>query len=683
MKAKISLFLFLGLIFPLLIGAVGAPANLDNAIQNDNPSALHDPLIFIPGIQGSQLFNTVSGSNHLVWINYLYILPWFNLYRELDVLGLAADGISPADPSDSRYTTVHTLPGTAGLILKVAGPWPFTNLSTVYQTIVDHFTVTHGYVENTDFWAFPYDWRKDNAISAAQLDTLVDSVLQQTGKSQVTIVAHSMGGLVTRRYIEDPTRAAKVKHAIMIASPFIGTPDAFDVLLEGSTLMEFKTVFGTIDLPPKSETKKLAQNYPAFYQLFPSQAYFTLKGGGYFGDVSEFEIKKECPDCLSFSDTYTTSVASNLNVPINTQADAFHQSLDQLTDWNDVKVDLIGGVGYATTVGIQTTPGFDWIKKVSATHITPIFSVSGDGTVTSLSSSLYNPLTDINLRGSATYNTFYGNHIGLTQDETGVLPYVDQLLGIDESSPHINALVKDELALVQLTAFGSSNLMASDSQGNTTGYDEDAGTSLYNIEGSKLHSTDAHSSLALTQNEVYTISIDSDGALPIDLRMIHSNYTETLTVTLFTDIRPQAGDQIVLTGDLANGEYEIELQSLSEPAEVILPTLTYTDTDSMDRTPPEVQVEIDGTPNEHGWYTQPVTVTLSATDNLGGSGIARIQYAFFSDSTPRYYEGPFLADPQQVSFLYVNATDEAQNISETIRVVIGPAKVYLPLVQRE
>jgi len=34
MKAKISLFLFLGLIFPLLIGAVGAPANLDNAMAS-------------------------------------------------------------------------------------------------------------------------------------------------------------------------------------------------------------------------------------------------------------------------------------------------------------------------------------------------------------------------------------------------------------------------------------------------------------------------------------------------------------------------------------------------------------------------------------------------------------------------------------------------------------------------
>src|SRR5687767_10085566 len=52
-------------------------------------------------------------------------------------------------------------------------------------------------------FAFAYDWRKDNALAADQLADLVDVVFDQhRGQAELSLIAHSMGGLVSRCYLE-------------------------------------------------------------------------------------------------------------------------------------------------------------------------------------------------------------------------------------------------------------------------------------------------------------------------------------------------------------------------------------------------------------------------------------------------------------------------------------------------
>ena len=71
--------------------------------------------------------------------------------------------------------------------------------------------------------AFAYDWRKSPAESLQALDALVDRV---RGGGKVVLLGHSMGGLVTRMYIDDPARAAKVVRAVTLGTAYWGTPKA-------------------------------------------------------------------------------------------------------------------------------------------------------------------------------------------------------------------------------------------------------------------------------------------------------------------------------------------------------------------------------------------------------------------------------------------------------------------------
>lgn len=57
---------------------------------------------------------------------------------------------------------------------------------------------------------------------ATDLGAMVDSVLRATGAPKVDIIAHSMGGLITRSYITFEGGNAKVAQAMFLATPHLG-----------------------------------------------------------------------------------------------------------------------------------------------------------------------------------------------------------------------------------------------------------------------------------------------------------------------------------------------------------------------------------------------------------------------------------------------------------------------------
>lgn len=67
----------------------------------------------------------------------------------------------------------------------------------------------------------------DNDTHAQELAQAVDSLLLRTSAAKVDIVAHSMGGLATRRYLELRGPAAPVRRVVLLATPNQGTWSAY------------------------------------------------------------------------------------------------------------------------------------------------------------------------------------------------------------------------------------------------------------------------------------------------------------------------------------------------------------------------------------------------------------------------------------------------------------------------
>ena len=115
--------------------------------------------------------------------------------------------------------------------------------------------------------AFPYDWRKDNALAAQGLADAVDKLARPLGaNADLTLLAHSMGGLVSRYYLESglfdkrPGFSA-IQRLVTMGTPHLGSPLALT-----AALGQEKRLFLNAE-----QVKTLAnnKNFPSLYQLLP------------------------------------------------------------------------------------------------------------------------------------------------------------------------------------------------------------------------------------------------------------------------------------------------------------------------------------------------------------------------------------------------------------------------------
>ena len=105
--------------------------------------------------------------------------------------------------------------------------------------------MVHGFLASGDTWSaqaqrfqsnsycdgkvYSFDWNSLNqtggqAAAVLRLDSFINVVLQETGKTKVELVGHSAGGGVGYSYCSDVTRAAKVAHYVHIGSNSLTTP---------------------------------------------------------------------------------------------------------------------------------------------------------------------------------------------------------------------------------------------------------------------------------------------------------------------------------------------------------------------------------------------------------------------------------------------------------------------------
>jgi hypothetical protein len=90
-------------------------------------------------------------------------------------------------------------------------------------------------------------------------------------------------------------------------------------------------------------------------------------------------------------------------------------------------------------------------------------------------------------------------------------------------------------------------------------------------------------------------------------------------------------------------------------------TLIVKPADLSDTTPPTTTPT--GIPT--GWVNTNVTVTLTATDNVGGSGVDKTYYKFSPEGTANVYTAPFIVSDEGVTTVYFWSVDKAGKIEAT------------------
>jgi pimeloyl-ACP methyl ester carboxylesterase len=134
----------------------------------------------------------------------------------------------PPEP-EPELQPVLLVPGFAAshnskLILKdqVGGDWDFTpSVNRQWQPLIGRLE-DEGYELNQNLFVVHYDWRKSNAQSAVgYLIPAINEAKAISGEDKVDIIAHSMGGLVTRAYAQSENLYNDDIDQII----FLGTPN--------------------------------------------------------------------------------------------------------------------------------------------------------------------------------------------------------------------------------------------------------------------------------------------------------------------------------------------------------------------------------------------------------------------------------------------------------------------------
>ena len=173
--------------------------------------------------------------------------------------------------------------------------------------------------------ALPYDWRRatDDVVEA-----FVDDVEQMANSSftkKVTIIAHSMGGLVAKHLmirLQQHGKASLVDRLILVASPQLGTPAAVSGLMHGDGLEIRKWGITWVDA---ARSKEASETMAGAYDLLPTETYFSRVAS----PLISFQ-----PMGSAYNSLYAAFLATYQN-PINSYGD----------DWNGLRGFLLGTDG--------------------------------------------------------------------------------------------------------------------------------------------------------------------------------------------------------------------------------------------------------------------------------------------------------------------------------------------------
>lgn len=260
MRGLFSAVLFL----PALITGCSAPMtpDLQRLYASSQSRARQPPIVIVPGLMGSKLRD--RDTEREVW-------PGTSVDLLFGARGAFALEIDPGtlEPLPSRIEASDITDRAAG--------------KDYYHSILRVLEEAGGYVraepgdpilpDRRHYYVFAYDWRQDNALSARKLSYFIERIRadHRDPGLKVDIVAHSMGGLITRYYLRygevdtlddndfpvTMAGARRVRRVVLLGTPNLGSVEALKSLIAGRKI-------GWTRVPPE-----VLATMPSMYQLLP------------------------------------------------------------------------------------------------------------------------------------------------------------------------------------------------------------------------------------------------------------------------------------------------------------------------------------------------------------------------------------------------------------------------------
>ena len=243
------------------------------------------PVILIPGVLGSRLFDRRERAERwpgstlqlLTRSKQNLVLPFNPLTLQPVDDGLEASGLFEEVLNSDYYGAIlRTLRQAGGFVPGKLG--------------------THADPRVRRYYVFAYDWRQDNVATATRLDALIEQLRRDYDDPslKVNVIAHSMGGLITRYYLRYGTvdalegegtfplnmrGAAKIGTVVLLGTPNLGSVSALQSMLLGHKV-------GLRRIEPE-----VLATMPSVYQLLPHPLTdWSVDSGGKDLDLDLYDV---------------------------------------------------------------------------------------------------------------------------------------------------------------------------------------------------------------------------------------------------------------------------------------------------------------------------------------------------------------------------------------------------------
>jgi len=358
----------------------------DGAATEDN-----DPIIIIPGIMGSRLFINENCTD-CIWPP-----------DEFQLLDPFLNPFDLTSPTFTDYISIYNqlyVKEPVNLKNAAYSQREFgaqDNMKDLVNAICDSF-------RDRDIYVFSYDWRRSNAESAESLNDFIQSL----GVEKVDIVAHSMGGLVTSKYIKQHG-TMKVDKIITCGTPYEGSPEAINAVVNFEVLRG-DNAFKDLALGVCGLTRDIKNQFPGIAQLTPTR--------NYYAENPVYRDDMILP--ISF-DEYQDKLNSIFYGSVYSDAYSFQQSLhNENTDYNvllgyDKSYFLVGTGKYT----LKTLEFDSWLDDIDNDTFAEKFSNvfytnAGDGTVPLYSGTISEQIATLE---PGRYRIVSSTHLGLISEE--------------------------------------------------------------------------------------------------------------------------------------------------------------------------------------------------------------------------------------------------------------------------